>query len=435
METHNGRNAEQLCPSSGDQWLQSNNEIQERMIGHFSWYVISQFFSPDKRHFTSISSPGCIIPQWTRNSTLCGPVFWGTRHTCTKYLSHWNSPWTYQILDKCHSHKQRWVSTAEWGWSTKKDDWQADFWAVHGSFRIWSHCKRKEVYDTSPDEVSTSLFPARWVGQVPETQSTPWAAQQKSILHPAILLHGRTQKAHWPGNEMRMPFWHTQERAELIQLPCDAHLMQAHQAGLITDFRVLNSCLLKLNLSIHLVQDAIQMLGAAECEVISVCILRDTYHSMLLNEYNKRFCGITPYYGSSSYIYQRLGMGLSISPAIWQHFINKIMEEIPDRRHHFAIMDDCLIHSSKNEHWYHLTNLFKLLIKHGLKMSPKKCHFFCKKLTCMGHTIIINGTTPCITMHKSQLEVIQKLNQPKTARDCKSFCGMLNFLRMYLKDL
>ncbi len=202
-----------------------------------------------------------------------------------------------------------------------------------------------------------------------------------------------------------------------------------------TDFWVLNLWLVKLNPSIPLVRDAIQMLRAAECEVISICDLWDAYHSMLLDEYSKHFCGIIPYYRSSSYIYQRLGMGLSVSPAIWQYFFHKIMEEIPDWCHHFAIMDDCLIHSSKEEHWYHLTNLFKSLIKHGLKMSPKKCQFFHKKLTYMGHTIIIDGTTPCITAHKSRIDAIQKLNQPKTAQDCKSFCGMVNFLSMYLKDL
>ncbi len=53
----------------------------------------------------------------------------------------------------------------------------------------------------------------------------------------------------------------------------------------------------------------------------------------------------------------------------------------------------------------------------------------------MGHTIIVDGTTPCITAHKSHIEVTQKLNQPKSAQDCKSFCGVVNFLSMYLKDL
>ena len=31
-------------------------------------------------------------------------------------------------------------------------------------------------------------------------------------------------------------------------------------------------------------------------------------------------------------LYQRLGMGLSVSPAIWQNFIQKVLQEIPDHR-------------------------------------------------------------------------------------------------------
>ena len=30
-----------------------------------------------------------------------------------------------------------------------------------------------------------------------------------------------------------------------------------------------------------------------------------------------------------SYLYQRLGMGLSVSPAIWQNFIQRVLQEIP----------------------------------------------------------------------------------------------------------
>ena len=36
-------------------------------------------------------------------------------------------------------------------------------------------------------------------------------------------------------------------------------------------------------------------------------------------------------------------------------------------------MDDCLVHSKKEDHrMSHLINLFKALIRNGLKISPKK---------------------------------------------------------------
>ena len=86
---------------------------------------------------------------------------------------------------------------------------------------------------------------------------------------------------------------------------------------IVTDFRHLNSRLVTLQPSILLVRDAIQILGSSGSEVLSLADLRDAYHTLRLLKRSQKFCGITPYYGSDSYLYQRLGIGLSVSPAIW----------------------------------------------------------------------------------------------------------------------
>ena len=128
-----------------------------------------------------------------------------------------------------------------------------------------------------------------------------------------------------------------------------------------------------MNCSFSLIRDAIQILGASECELISVIDLKDVYHTLRLSTKSQKYYGITPYYGSDTCLYQRLGMGLSVSPAIWQTFINKVLDEIPDRKHFLAIMDDCMINSKRKEHLKHLVALLKVLIRNGLKISPRKC--------------------------------------------------------------
>ena len=129
-------------------------------------------------------------------------------------------------------------------------------------------------------------------------------------------------------------------------------------------------------------------------------------------------------------------MGLSVSPAIWQNFIQTVLSEIPNhRKHHLAIMDDCLVHSKKHDHLSHLINLFKALIRNGLKISPKKCQLFKTKLVYMGHTLLIEEGIPRITPLKTRLDAIIKLNPSKTPKNCKQFCGMVNFLSVFLKDL
>ena len=93
----------------------------------------------------------------------------------------------------------------------------------------------------------------------------------------------------------------------------------------VGDFRYLNKRLVKLNMTFQLVRECIQAIGASQCEVMSVIDLRDAYHTLGLAPSSQQYTGITSYYGADTYQYLRMAMGLSISPAIWQTFINNIL--------------------------------------------------------------------------------------------------------------
>ena len=84
----------------------------------------------------------------------------------------------------------------------------------------------------------------------------------------------------------------------------------------VTDFRHLNVRIAKNNLAYPLVRDTFLVLGNSKCEVLSVLDLKDAFHSLRLSENSRKYCGILPYFGSSSYLYQRMPMGLNISPSI-----------------------------------------------------------------------------------------------------------------------
>ena len=97
-------------------------------------------------------------------------------------------------------------------------------------------------------------------------------------------------------------------------------------------------------------------------------------------EFENNRCCITPYYGSATYHYLRMGMGMSVSPQIWQQFVVLIK----CKQNFDIIMDDTFIHSTAEEHMDDLIDLFKVLRKYGLKLSPHKCQFFKKKIVYMG---------------------------------------------------
>ena len=76
-----------------------------------------------------------------------------------------------------------------------------------------------------------------------------------------------------------------------------------------------------------------------------------------------------------------MGMGMSVSPQIWQQFIDLVFQDdlIKCKQNFDVIMDDMFIHSTAKEHMDDLIDLFKVLRKYGLKLSPHKCQFFKKK--------------------------------------------------------
>ena len=125
----------------------------------------------------------------------------------------------------------------------------------------------------------------------------------------------------------------------------------------------------KNNLTYPLVRDTFSVLGNSKCEVLSVSDLKDAFHSIRLSENLKRYCRILPYFGSSSYLYQRMPMGLNISPSIWQSYINAILDCLQSRKYCEAIMDDLLLFTpSKKTHMNKLEDLLKALFKNGLKI-------------------------------------------------------------------
>ena len=177
----------------------------------------------------------------------------------------------------------------------------------------------------------------------------------------------------------------------------------------VADFRYLNTRLPQLNMTFPLVKECIQSIGASQCDVMSVIDLRDAYHTLRLSSNSQQYCGITPYYGSDTYLYQRLPMGLKVSPAIWQAFINKVLGPIPNRQRHIAIMDDCLVHSKFRDHITDLRNLFQSLLDHGLKICPKKCQFFRTSLIYMGFKFLIENGRPSFTPMKDKCDAIRQL--------------------------
>ena len=69
-------------------------------------------------------------------------------------------------------------------------------------------------------------------------------------------------------------------------------------------------------------------------------------------------------------------------------------------------MDSTFIHLMADEHM-DLMDLFKVLGKYGLKISPHKCQFFKKKIVYMGLEFQVEDDKVCYTPLKDKWEAIK----------------------------
>ena len=202
-----------------------------------------------------------------------------------------------------------------------------------------------------------------------------------------------------------------------------------------TDFRHLNEIIAKNNLAYPLLKHTFAVLGSSRREVLSVLDLKDIFYSLRLSANLKRYCGILWYFGSTSYLYQRIPMGLNISSSVCQLCINEILNSLKSRKYCEVIMDDLLLFTQTKRCHIAKLDLLKVLLKRGLNISPKKCQLFRKDLQYMGNIIFIKDKSVCVKAMQSRLEAIQILKPPTTVKGCRSFTRMVNSISIFCPAL
>ena len=130
-------------------------------------------------------------------------------------------------------------------------------------------------------------------------------------------------------------------------------------------------------------------------------------------------------------------MGMSVSSQIRQQFIDLVFQDdlFKHKENFDVITDDTFIHLTAEEHMDDLMDLFKVLHKYCLKISPHKCQFLKKKIVYMGLEFQVKDDKVCYTPLKDKCEAIQNLDSPKMLKQTRAFCSMVNFLSSFIPNL
>jgi ribonuclease HI len=119
--------------------------------------------------------------------------------------------------------------------------------------------------------------------------------------------------------------------------------------------------------------------------------------------------------------------GLCGAPAACSRLMNTIMEGASNL---IRYVDNVLIHSATHEaHIAHLRHAIQRTHRAGLALNPKKCIFGSTTVEYIGHTISSDGVRP----GKDKTQAMKDITEPKTMKQLKSFIGLANYFRSYVK--
>ena len=92
-------------------------------------------------------------------------------------------------------------------------------------------------------------------------------------------------------------------------------------------------------------------------------------------------------------------------------------------------LDDITIFSKgREEHAFHLKQIFELCRKYGISLNPKKCVFTVTEGKLLGHVVSKMG----ISIDPKRIKAIEQIPLPNNKKGMQSFMGTINFVGRFV---
>jgi len=193
---------------------------------------------------------------------------------------------------------------------------------------------------------------------------------------------------------------------------------------LVVDYRPLNENTIRDSYPLPLINDMLENLSKGK--VFSKLDLRSAYNLVRIKEGDEHKTAFTCKFGHFEYLV--MPFGLKNAPAVFQHFINDVFEDIIGS-FVYCYIDDIIVFSpDMDTHFTHLTEVLKRLRKANLYAKLEKCEFCVPFLDFLGHRISSNG----IFMDPKKVSSILEWPIPKNVKELQSFLGLANYYRRFI---
>ena len=192
----------------------------------------------------------------------------------------------------------------------------------------------------------------------------------------------------------------------------------------ITDYRELNKCIRRKPWPMPHINDLIQDVGRYQ-HVTALDLSMGYYHLRLDKELSTMSTFMLPF---GLYKYNRLAMGLNISPDIFQEKMAKLFGDLPWIK---VYLDDLLIFSngSYKDHLKKVDQALARLKSKNLAVNALKSYWAVREVDYLGFRLTPEGVLP----QAKKVEAIMGMQPPKNKRELRRFMGMVNYYRFMWK--
>ena len=191
------------------------------------------------------------------------------------------------------------------------------------------------------------------------------------------------------------------------------------------DYRALNNITVKNKYPMPRIDDLLDNISGAK--YFSSIDLASGYHQLRLQESDCPKTAFNTHIGK--YEWRVMPFGLTNAPAVFQSAMNQLFHKHLNKCVS-VYLDDILIFSkTEEEHLQHLASVLQVLRDNNLKAKLKKCDFFKPALKYLGHIVSSEGLYP----DPAKVQVVTEWPVPQSVYDVRSFLGLANYFRKYIK--
>ena len=192
------------------------------------------------------------------------------------------------------------------------------------------------------------------------------------------------------------------------------------------DFRQLNRITVRPAFPMPNVDDMLNTLNGAQ--YFSTIDLGNAYYQVELEEESKIKTAFSTKNGQ--YCFKRMPFGIAAAPATFQELMVKVLGDL-NWKEAVVYLDDILVFAkNKEEHMQRIKHVLEKIKEAGLRINPEKCQFLTERTKFLGYIVSKNG----IETDQTKIDAIKKFQNPSCIKHLRSFLGLTNYYRKFLKD-